>query len=122
MKKIAILFILATIALAASARSLSYIEKSGSWYYLYDEKGHKYKTVSVSSAGNLAGYSSEIIVCTNGSWIYVYDNEMKRLYTGTVSSIGSVQSVTGETFTTRNGNWIYTYNKNGRRLSTRSAH
>ena len=35
--------------MASGAHRISSIERSGSWYYLYDENGKKYKTLSVSS-------------------------------------------------------------------------
>lgn len=109
------------LAMLAGAHKISSVETSGSWVYLYDDSGHRYKTLSVSSVGEVKGYSSEFFVSQNGSWIYLYDSEGKRYKTLSVSSVGTVTGVSGETFTSRNGSWIYTWDKDGKKVNTRAA-
>ena len=109
------------LALLAGAHKISSVETSGSWVYLYDDSGHRYKTLSVSSGGDVKGYSSEFFVSQKGSWIYLYDSEGQRYKTLSVSSVGEVTGVSGETFTSRNGAWVYTWNKEGKKLGIRTA-
>ena len=45
------------LGLLAGAHKISSVETSGSWVYLYDESGHRYKTLSVSSVGEVTGVS-----------------------------------------------------------------
>lgn len=110
-----------TLALLADGHKISSVETSGSWVNLYDDSGHRYKTLSASSVGVVKGYSSEFFVSKNGSWIYLYDSDGQRYKTLSYSSVGEVTGVSGETFTSRNGVWVYTWNKEGKKLSTRSA-
>lgn len=65
------------LAMVSGAHRISTIERSGSWYYLYDEGGKKYKTLSASSVGEVVGYSSTFFVSRSGSWIYLWDTEGK---------------------------------------------
>ena len=109
------------LAMLAGAHKISCVETSGSWVYLYDDSGHRYKTLSVSSVGEVKGYSSEFFISQNGGWIYLYDSEGQRYKTLSVSSVGEVTGVSGETFTSRNGGWVYTWNKDGRKVNTRPA-
>ena len=109
-------------ALCCGARSISSIDKDGSWYRFYDENGSRYMTVGVSTVGELKGWSASIVIFQNGQVINVYDADMKRLLIGGVSTYGEVISVSGNTFTTKSGSWIYTYDKTGKRLNVRSAH
>ena len=106
----------------ALAEMISSIEDTGTWIYLYNEKGKKYKTLSKSSTGQILGYSSIFFVTQNGNWIYLYDADGKKYKTLSSSSVGTVLGVAGNTFTSRNGNWIYTWDSNGKKISTRSAH
>lgn len=110
-----------TMAMFAGAHKISSVETSGSWVYMYDDSGHRYKTLSVSSVGVVKGYSSEFFVSQNGSWIYLYDSEGQRYKTLSVSSVGEVTGVSGETFTSRNGSWVYTWDKDGKKVNTRAA-
>ena len=85
--------------LVSGTYRISTIDRSGSWYYMYDENGKKYKTLSVSSVGDIVGYSSTFFVSTRSSWIYLWDSEWKKYKTLSASSIGQVIGVTGDTFT-----------------------
>lgn len=118
-------FLIGLVALMSVAavwgRTLGYIETNGSWIYLYDEAGKRYKTMSLSSAGEVVGWSSTFFVTRSGSWIYLYNAEGKRYKTLSVTSTGEVIGVSGNSFTTRSGSWIYTYNSQGKRINTRSA-
>ena len=122
MKKLILLFFLIIGSLAMSAEKISSVETSGSWVYLYNEKGQKYKSLSVSTVGNVLGYSSEFFVSQNGSWIYLWNAEGRKYQTLSESTVGKVTGVAGDTFTSKNGSWIYTWNKEGKKINTRSAH
>lgn len=103
------------------AQSISYIETTKAWYYIYDQSGKKIKTIS-TSAGELKAYSSSFYIIKQGSAFYVtYDSRGKRLYTFSVSSVGEILSASGDTFTSRLGSWIYTWTKDGKKVGTRSA-
>ena len=103
------------------AQSISYIETTKAWYYIYDQNGRKIKTLSTSQ-GELKGYSSTFYIMKQGTAFYIsFDVNGKRLHTWGVSSVGEILSVTGDTFTSRNGVWIYTWSKDGKKLSTRGA-
>lgn len=121
MKRIIFFSALWLMATLAYGRTISNVERSGAWYYLYDENGKKYKTANVNVCGDLKGFSNKIIVMQRGSFIYVYDADLKRIYTGSASNCGEIISVADDTFTTRSGSWVYTYNKYGKRLQTRSC-
>ena len=103
------------------AQSISHIETTKSWYYIYDQDGKKIKTLSTSQ-GELKGYSSSFYIIKQGSAFYItYDVNGKRLHTFGVGSVGEILSVSGDTFTSRNGAWIYTWRKGGKKISTRAA-
>ena len=121
MKKIIVSLILTFFFLAVKAEQISSVENSGSWVYMYDAQGKKYKTLSASMVGTVKGFSSSIFVSENGSWIYVWNSEGKKIETISKSRVGEVTGVAGDTFTSRDGSWIYTWNKNGKKINTRSA-
>ena len=103
------------------AQSISHIETTKNWYYIYDQDGKKIKTLSTSQ-GELKGYSSSFYIIKQGSAFYItYDVNGKRLHTFGVGSVGEILSVSGDTFTSRNGAWIYTWRKEGKKISTRAA-
>ena len=85
-----------TLALLAGGHKISSVETSGSWVYLYDDSGHRYKTLSASNVGVVKGYSSDFFVSQNGSWIYLYDSDGQRYKTLSHSSVGEVTGVSGE--------------------------
>lgn len=99
--------------------AISMIEERGSWYYIYDERGKKQKTLS-ANIGNLLGWSSDFFIVENGSWYYLYDEDGKKLKTLS-ANIGDFVSISGNTFCVRNGSWLYTYDKDGKKINTRSA-
>lgn len=105
-----------------AAEQISSVETSGSWVYLYNSKGMKYRTLSASSVGRVMGYSSSFFVSESGSWVYLYDADGKRYKTISKSSVGEVTGVAGDTFTSRSGSWIYTWDKDGKKINTRAAH
>ena len=103
------------------AQSISHIETTKNWYYIYDQNGKKIKTLSTSQ-GELKGYSSTFYIIKQGSAFYItYDVNGKRLHTFGTSSVGEILGVAGDTFTSRQGVWIYTWDKNGKKISTRAA-
>ena len=113
-------FVLLSIT-TLQAQSISHIESTKNWYYIYDQDGKKIKTLS-STIGELQGFSSTFFVVKSGSWYYIYDAYGKKTKTLSESTVGKVLSVSGETFTSQVGSWIYTWSKEGKKISTRSAH
>ena len=103
-------------------QSISHIEITKSWYYIYDQYGKKIKTLSTSQ-GELKGYSATFYIIKQGKAFYItYDASGKRLHTFGASSVGEILGVAGDTFTSRLGSWIYTWSKDGKKISTRAAH
>lgn len=119
-KSILIIMALSLSVAGLMAQSISHIETTKNWYYIYDQKGKKTKTLS-STIGELQGFSSSIFVVKSGSWYYIYDAAGKKIKTLSASIVGKVLAVSGETFTSQVGSWIYTWNKEGRKISTRAA-
>ena len=121
MKK-ALLFILFSMCMVGlKAQSISHIEPTKNWYYIYDQDGKKIKTLSTSQ-GELKGYSSTFYIIKQGTAFYItYDVKGKRLHTWGVSSVGEILGVAGDTFTSRQGSWVYTWSKEGKKISTRAA-
>ena len=123
MKKV--LLIIMTLLLSAAGlkaqTTISYIETTTNWYYIYDQDGRKIKTISTSQ-GELKGYSATFYDIKQGTAFYItYDADSKRLHTFGASTVGEILSVTGDTFTSRSGVWIYTWSKDGKKISTRAA-
>lgn len=121
MKKslLSMLFLLSVLNL--QAQSISHIETTKSWYYIYDQNGKKIKTLSTSQ-GELKGYSSTFYITKQGRAFYItYDVNGKKLHTFGVGSVGEILAVSGDTFTSRNGVWIYTWSKEGKKINTRAA-
>ena len=102
------------------AQSISHIETTKSWYYIYDQNGKRIKTLS-STIGELQGFSSTFFVVKSGSWYFIYDANGKKTKTLSESTVGKVLSVSGDTFTSRRGAWIYTWSKEGKKINTRAA-
>ncbi len=121
MKKVLIVMALLLSVVGLKAQSISHIETTKNWYYIYDQDGKKIKTLSTSQ-GELKGYSSTFYIIKQGSAFYVtYDVNGKRLHTWGASSVGEILGVTGDTFTSRQGAWIYTWSKDGKKINTRAA-
>ena len=121
MKRLLFLLTLFVAANTLKAQSISYIETTNAWYYIYNQDGKKSKTLS-RSIGELQGFSSSIFVVKSGAWYYIYDSRGIKIKTLSVSYVGEILSVSGDTFTSRNGAWIYTWNKEGFKIATRSSH
>ncbi len=113
--------LLIAMALLSGAHKISSVENRGSWVYMYDESGHKYKSLSASSVGEVKGFSADFFVSRNGSWVYLYDSEGRKYKSLSASSVGEVIGVAGQTFTSRNGSWVYTWSMEGKKISSRSA-
>ena len=121
MRKLLIIMALFLSAVGLKAQSISHIETTKNWYYIYDQDGKKIKTLSTSQ-GELKGYSSSFYIIKQGTAFYItYDVNGKRLHTFGVSSVGEILAVSGDTFTSRQGAWIYTWNKEGKKINTRAA-
>lgn len=65
----------------AVARQISSLEQNGSWVYMYDQNGKKYKTLSAGNVGDVIGVSGDTFVSRKGSWIYTYDRSGKKINT-----------------------------------------
>ncbi|MCH5175900.1 MAG: SLAP domain-containing protein [Prevotellaceae bacterium] len=120
MKKCVIVIALLLSGIGANAQSISHIEATGSWYYVYDQDGKKTNTLS-SSIGELQGFCSSFFIVKSGSWYYIYNAKGKKTQTLSVASVGKILSVSGDTFTSQSGSWIYTWNKEGKKIGTRAA-
>lgn len=121
MRKLLFVVVLLMSAFSIKAQSISHIETTKNWYYIYDQNGRKIKTFSTSQ-GELKGYSSTFYIIKQGSSFYItYDMKGNRLHTWGASSVGEVLGVAGDTFTSRQGSWVYTWSKNGKKISTRAA-
>ena len=119
--RLLLLSILAALSLAGPQKKISFVENSGSWVYMYDESGRKYKTLSESSVGEVKGFSSDFFVTQKGSWVYLFDSEGRKYKTMSQSTVGDVIGVSGDTFTSRKGSWIYTWDRDGRKINSRTA-
>ena len=121
MKKLLLTIVLLLAVANLQAQSISHIETTKNWYYIYDQDGKKIKTLSTSQ-GELKGYSSTFYIIKQGSAFYVtYDVSGKRLHTFGAASVGEILAVSGDTFTSRQGTWIYTWSKDGKKINTRAA-
>ena len=121
MKRLLLFIALLLTVVNLQAQSISHIETTKNWYYIYDQNGKKIKTLSASQ-GKLKGYSSTFYIIKQGSAFYItYEVNGKRLHTFGVSSVGEILAVSGDTFTSRQGAWIYTWSKDGKKINTRAA-
>lgn len=109
------------VSIGVRAEEISQVENSGSWVYMYNAKGKKYKTLSESTVGTVLGFSSSFFVSQKGSWIYLWNSDGSKYNTLSYSTVGDVIGVAGNTFTSRKGSWIYTWDKSGKKINTRSA-
>ena len=116
MRKLLFIFALLCSAVGMKAQSISHIETTKNWYYIYDQNGKKIKTLSTSQ-GELKGYSSTFYIIKQGAAFYVtYDVNGKRLHTFGAASVGEILAVSGDTFTSRQGAWIHTWSKEGKNI------
>lgn len=121
MKKFLLLIFISMFGFSSKAEQISNVENTGSWIYIYNAQGKKYKTLSASAVGTVVGFSATFFVSQNGSWVYLWDAEGRKYKTLSKSMVGDVIGVAGDTFTSRNGGWIYTWDKNGKKIKTRAA-
>lgn len=105
MKKLLFTLILLCSIVGLKAQSISHIETTKAWYYIYDQDGKKIKTLSTSQ-GELKCYSSTFYIIKQGSAFYVtYDVNGKRLHTFGAASVGEILAVSGDMFASRQGVW-----------------
>ena len=103
------------------AQSISHIETTNAWYYIYDQNGKKIRTVSTAQ-GELKGYSDTFYIIKQGSSFYItYDANGKRLHVFNAHSVGEILNVAGDTFTSQQGHQIHTWHKDGKKIRTRYA-
>jgi len=121
MKKLLLSTVLLFSVLTLQAQSISHIETTKNWYYIYDQDGKKIRTLSTSQ-GELKGYSSTFYIIKQGTAYYItYDVNGRRLHTFGVASVGEIIGVAGDTFTIKQSVWIYTWSKDGKKINTRGA-
>jgi len=120
MRKLLTALLLMYAVMTLQAQSISHIETTRSWYYIYDQNGKKIKTLS-TNIGELQGFSASFSIVKSSAWYYIYDAKGNKTKTLSTSSVGEVLSVTGDTFTSRLGSWVYTWSKEGKKISTRAA-
>jgi hypothetical protein len=120
MKKFLTTLLLLFAVMTLQAQSISHIETTRSWYYIYDQNGKKTKTLS-TNIGELQGFSASFFIVKSSAWYYIYDAKGNKTKTLSTSSVGEVLSVAGDTFTSRLGSWVYTWSKDGKKISTRPA-
>ena len=120
MKKFLTTLLLLFAVMTLQAQSISHIETTRSWYYIYDQNGKKTKTLS-TNIGELQGFSASFFIVKSSEWYYIYDAKGNKTKTLSTSSVGEVLSVAGDTFTSRLGSWVYTRSKDGKKISTRPA-
>lgn len=122
LKKISLSVLLAvsvfSISFGQSEKSISSIEQKGSWYYIYDEKGHHLRSFSATSC-ELVGYGTDWYIVKRGSWYCFYDIKGHQ-YKSMSTSSGEITKVNADTFIMVKGSWVYTYDKKGNRIATRS--
>lgn len=116
---IALLFAFSVYAQSSESRSISYIETTSTWIYIYDESGKLFRTESRSRFGELVGYSSSFFIIKKGSYYTLYDPNCRPLNTILIDRIGEITSVVGDTFTARKGSFITVYDKTGKRLRSK---
>lgn len=119
--KTLLFIIVSAMALFGGTHRISLVESSGSWVYMYDETGRKYKTLSASTVGTVMGFGADFFVSQKDSWVYLFDAEGHKYKTLSRSTVGDVIGVSGDTFTSRKDSWIYTWSKDGRKIHTRAA-
>ena len=121
MKIVFSILVMLLSVMVVRGQSISSIETTKNWYYIYDQDGKKIKTISTSQ-GELKGYSSTFYIIKQGTAFYItYDVKGKRLHTWGASSVGEILGVAGDTFTSKQGAWIYTWSKDGKKINTRAA-
>lgn len=69
------------LMIATNAHQISSVERNGSWIYMFDEHGKKYKTLSASTVGDVMGVSGDTFTSRNGSWVYTWDRNGKKINT-----------------------------------------
>lgn len=122
MNRIRKLFVLVVLFMSLSSRllaqSISYVETTRSWHYIYDEKGKKIHAVSTSE-GSLAAYGSSFYVLCRDSFYRIYDPKGRKLGSLSRNVAGEVVGGASNTFTSRKGGWLYTWSREGKKLSAR---
>lgn len=58
-----------------------FVMTTKNWIYLCDIKGRKYKTMSVSSYGDVVSVGSQTFVTRKGSWLYTFDRNGRKTST-----------------------------------------
>ena len=116
-----LIIIILSLVMGMGTTRISSIDQGSTWIHLYNESGQKYKTLSVSSVGEIVGYSSTFFITRTNHWYHLWDADGKKYKTLSISSTGEIISVSGDTFTSRTTHWIYTWDRYGKKINTRAA-
>ena len=81
MKKLLIIMAMLLSVTRLKAQSISHIETTKSWYYIYDQDGKKTKTLSESTVGKVLSVSGETFTSKVGSWVYTWSKEGNKINT-----------------------------------------
>ena len=81
MKKLLLSIVLLLSVANLQAQSISHIETTKNWYYIYDANGKKTKTLSESTVGKVLSVSGDTFTSQVGSWIYTWSKEGKKIGT-----------------------------------------
>ena len=81
MKELLLSVVLLLSVANLQAQSISHIETTKNWYYIYDANGKKTKTLSESTVGKVLSVSGETFTSQVGSWIYTWSKEGKKIST-----------------------------------------
>ena len=79
--------------------AISMIERHGSWYDIYDERGKKQKTLP-EHIGMLLGWGTRFFIVHKGSWYELYDESGKK-YKTFPDHTGTFVSIYGDIFILR---------------------
>ena len=117
---IIILFSLLPMFPGSGEKTISNIEQTDSWVYVYDQNGQKMYGKYIDNTGDVVGWSAAFWISRYGNWYYLWTASGTKYKTLYVPNVGVIIGVSGNTFTSRyNKVWIYTFDKNGKKLQTR---
>ena len=58
---------------------ISNVETNGSWGYLWNSKGDRYKFLPKSNVGDVIGVAGNTFTSRNGHWIYTWSSDGNRI-------------------------------------------
>ena len=97
--------------------SIGSVDEKNGFVYIYDEKGNIRKNFIIN--GNLAGYSTTMVVAKKDGFVYIYDEKGNIMKNFLIDRDSRVTGVVGNTIIVERGNFATTYNEKGNIISTR---